>query len=208
MRRLMILVAMLLIGGYVVSAQSGGQFCVRAFEDANANQRLDAGETLLTRGVSVNLLDASNITIASALLDQSPTAAQGVVCFQFLPAGQYTMSISSAEYKATTPSSMTTTVSDSGQPTVMEFGAQPISLAPLATPVSGGGAALSGDQAQAARILIAAFATLVVVIGMIILGVIVYLMTIGRRQPAPADTRRTTSSMAAVKPDTGKLPKV
>lgn len=208
MRRMVILVTALLIGSQAVSAQSGGQFCVRAFEDANVNQRLDAGETLLTRGISVNLLDASNITIASALLDQSPTAAQGVVCFQFLPAGQYTMTISSAEYKATTPSSMTTTVSDSGQPTVMEFGAQAISLGPTAAPASSDGAAVSSDQAQVARILIAAFATLVVVVGMIILGVIVYLMTIGRRQPVPADTRRTTSSMTAVKPDTGKLPKV
>ena len=209
MRRMMILIATLLIGSHVVSAQSGGQFCVRAFEDTNANQRLDAGETLLTRGISVNLLDASNITIASALLDQSPTAAQGVVCFQFLAAGQYTMSISSAEYKATTPTSMTTTVSDSGQPTVMEFGAQAINLGPTAVPASSATAALSDDQAQVARILIAAFATLVVVIGMLILGVIVYLMTIGRKSaPVPADTRRTTSSIPAVKSDTGKVQKV
>jgi hypothetical protein len=71
---------------------------VRAFEDTNANGKLDAGEALLTRGINVNLLDAQNVTIASALLDQSPTAAQGVVCFQFLAAGQYTINIS-AEYE-------------------------------------------------------------------------------------------------------------
>ncbi|MEZ4668720.1 MAG: hypothetical protein R3E39_12480 [Anaerolineae bacterium] len=208
MRRLAIIAVVLLTGMFSVNAQSGGQFCVRAFEDANANQRLDAGENLLTHGLSVNLLDASNVTIASALLDQSPTAAQGVVCFQFLPAGQYTMSISSAEYKATTPTSMTTTVIDSGQPTVMEFGAQVIDLGPTAAPANSTATALNDEQAQIVRVLVAALATLVVVIGMLVLGLIVYMMTLGRRRPVSEDTRRTTGSMQAVKSDTGRIPKV
>lgn len=210
MRLIVILIAALLIGQHSVSAQSGGQFCVRAFEDTNANQRLDAGEVLLTRGISVNLLDASNVTIASALLDESPTAAQGVVCFQFLPAGQYTMSISSAEFKATTPTSLTSTVSDSGQPTVMEFGAQAVNMGPTAAPTTSSTSALSDEQAQVARILIAALGTLVVIIGMLVLGMIVYMMTLGRKPaPPPApDIRRTTTSMPVVKEDTGKMPRV
>src|SRR5689334_19822978 len=120
MRRMAwIIIAVLLLIGSSVHAQtqaSGGQFCVRAFEDTNANGKLDAGEALLTHGINVNLLNAQNVTIASALLDQSPTAAQGVVCFQFLAAGQYTINISSAEYKATTPASITTTIADGGLP--------------------------------------------------------------------------------------------
>jgi hypothetical protein len=209
MRRMgwVIIAAVLLIGSSVHAQASGGQFCVRAFEDTNANGKLDAGESLLTHGINVNLLNAQNVTIASALLDQSPTAAQGVVCFQFLAAGQYTIDISSAEYKATTPESITTTISDNGTPTVVEFGGQL-----LVPPTSSGDANVSVSTSaadeqtnQLVRILIATAGTLVVIIGMGILGVIVYLLAFGRRQP-PSDVRRTTGTMRPVTmSDTGKM---
>lgn len=181
------IIALLLLIGSTVHAQNGGQFCVRAFEDTNANGKLDAGEALLTHGINVNLLNAQNVTIASALLDQSPTAAQGVVCFQFLAAGQYTIDISSAEYKATTPASITTTIADGGLPTVVEFGGQAV-VAPannsgtnstVTTPSA------NSDTNQLIRILVSVAGALVVVIGMGILGVIVYLLAFGRRPLPP-----------------------
>jgi hypothetical protein len=201
MRRMgwVIIAVVLLIGSTVHAQTSGGQFCVRAFEDTNANGKLDAGEALLTHGINVNLLNAQNVTIASALLDQSPTAAQGVVCFQFLAAGQYTINISSAEYKATTPASITTTISDNGTPTVVEFGGQS-----LVAPTNNAGAntgvttpAADAETTQLVRILIATAGTLVVIIGMSILGFIVYMLAFGRR-PSPSDARLTTGTMRAV----------
>jgi hypothetical protein len=201
-----IIIAVLLLIGSTVHAQtqaSGGQFCVRAFEDTNVNGKLDAGEALLTHGINVNLLNAQNVTIASALLDQSPTAAQGVVCFQFLSAGQYTINISSAEYKATTPASITTTIADGGLPTVVEFGGQPL-VAPTTSAETTTATSTSAADAQTdqlVRILIAVAGALLVIIGMGILGVIVYMMAFGRR-PAPADVRRTTGTMRPV--TTGK----
>ncbi|MBZ0279084.1 MAG: hypothetical protein K8I60_23260, partial [Anaerolineae bacterium] len=121
-RILFVCVLALLVLVPVTAAQSGGQLCVRAFEDRSGNGTLDAGEPLLTRGISVNLLDASNVTVASALMDESPTSAQGVICFQGLPGGQYTVAITSAEYTATTPDLITTTIAADGLPTVVEYG--------------------------------------------------------------------------------------
>lgn len=208
MRRMgLIIIAVLVLISTAVQAQGGGQFCVRAFGDTNANGSLDAGEALLTRGINVNLLNAQNVTIASALLDQSPTAAQGVVCFQFLAAGQYTIDISSADYKATTPASITTTITDGSMPTVVEFGGQPVT-APVTTTETT--ATVSTDDAetqQLIRILVSAAGTLIVVLGMGILGVIVYLLAFGR-QPQP-DPRRTTGTMHPVTvTDTGRVKKV
>jgi hypothetical protein len=206
--RLLILFSVMLLGVGMVHAQSGGQFCVRAFEDTNANGRLDEGESLLTRGISVNLLDSSNVTIASALLDQSPTAQQGVVCFQFLPPGQYTIQISSAELRATTPASITTAITDDGRPEVVEFGGQRIqSLTPTTAPTS---ATPSIQQDQLIRIVISAIAAAVVIVGMAILGSLLYWFLFGRRRPAPTpDARRTTGSLPAVRAgDTGKTPRV
>ncbi|MGV2435123.1 MAG UNVERIFIED_CONTAM: hypothetical protein LVT10_09825 [Anaerolineae bacterium] len=73
-------------------AQTGGQFCVRSFEDRNANALIDADESVLTRGVAVELLNQYNIVIASALLDNSPNSTDGIICFQQLPRGQYSVS--------------------------------------------------------------------------------------------------------------------
>ncbi|MBI5670628.1 MAG: hypothetical protein HZC41_21765 [Chloroflexi bacterium] len=200
MIRRLVFALMVLVSLYgMVAAQSGGQLCVRSFEDRNGNGTLDPGEPLLTRGVGVNLLDSSGVTIASSLLDTSPTAAQGVVCFQFLPAGQYSVVMTSADYTATTPDTITTTISDSGLPTVVEFGAR---LA--ATPTSA--ASPTGAQAvDTTRVAVSGMAALLVVGFMVFLGMIVFWSAFGRR--APVDARVTTGSMRAVR-DTGTAPRV
>ncbi|MBZ0288562.1 MAG: hypothetical protein K8I30_13175 [Anaerolineae bacterium] len=179
-----------------ILAQGSGQMCVRSFEDRNGNGQLDAGEPLLTRGVGVNLLNGQGVTIASSLLDTSPTAAQGVICFQFLPAGQYSVVITSADYTATTPDTITTTIADGGLPTVVEFGAK-LSAAPTA-------AASTTDDTQpdGTRIVLSGVGTLLVIGLMAFLGIIVYWFAFGRRPPQ--DVRRTTSTMRAVR-ETGEM---
>lgn len=208
-RGLSIIIIVAALAG-IASAQSGGMFCVRAFEDRNANGALDAGEPLLTRGVSVNLLDAQNITIASSLLDQSPTAAQGVVCFQGLAPGQYTMSITSADYSATTPTTMTTAISANDLPVVMEFGGQRPTVQATAAPAAANTAL---DRDTIARIAVSALGALVAVAGMAFLGIIVYALAFRSRRAVPVgpDPRLSTGSgsMPAVRVrDTSETPKV
>lgn len=207
MRRVFLIALLCVSIVAVVRAQSGGQLCVRAFDDRNANGAVDEGEPLLTAGISVNLLNAQNVTIASALLDQSPTAAQGVVCFQNLPAGQYSLSLTAAGLTATTPTTITTTIADGGLPTVVEFGAQR-PVVPTPTPAASSGI----DRNQIVRIAVSGLGALVVIAGMAFLGAIVYLLAFRPSSRPPVDPRRTTGSLRSVQsevtPTTGSTPVV
>ena len=174
------------------AAQGGdGQFCVRSFEDQNANQTRDQGEVLLTSGVGADLIDETGVVVASALLADSPTAAQGVICFQFLPPGQYTIQVTSAEYQATTPDTMTVTLVGGELPAVLEFGAQSVAAlipsGPEAQPVE-------ADPAQ--RVIAAAIGAVVAVLVMQVLGLLIYALVFrGRNKEVVVD----------VKPDTGQF---
>ena len=206
-----LLLLVLAISGTAAAQQSGGQLCVRSFEDRNGNGKLDAGEPLLTRGVSVNLLDAGGITVASALLDQSPTAAQGVVCFQFLEAGQYSVVVTSADFNATTPATVTTTIESGGLPTVVEFGGQRAG-APTLAPTGSGASAAQTSEGELVRLVVSVIGTIIVIAGMVFLGIIVYALAFRGRRPTPApalDPRTTTGSMRAVQiRDTSEHPHV
>jgi hypothetical protein len=196
MRRIsLILILILAISGVAGAQQTGGQLCVRSFEDRNGNGKLDAGEPVLTRGVSVNLLDAGGITIASALLDSSPTAAQGVVCFQFLAAGQYSVLVTSADFTATTPATVTTTISEGGVPTVVEFGGQRAGVATAAP--GGSSAAPLSQESELARIIISVLGALVVIAGMVFLGVLIYVVAFRARR-----------TVTRINPTTGSTPAV
>lgn len=183
---LTLLVALMM--GHSVFAQSGGQFCVRAFEDRNGNGTLDSGEPVLTSGVSADLLNAENVIVASALLAQSPTAAQGVICFQFLAPGQYSMIITSPDYAPTTPNTVTASISDGALPTVVEFGGQHMVIEP-AEPANPPGAGLSNliqlNRDTLPRIVLSALGTLLVMAGMVILGSLIFLLAF--RQPRPPE---------------------
>lgn len=198
MRRWFFILAILIGLFGKTAAQSGGQFCVRSFEDRNRSGQRDGGEPLLTRGISVNLQDSSSVTIASALLDDSPTAIEGVVCFEGLPAGQYTVTVTSADYEPTTTNTFTTSVNDTGQPAIFTFGAQPAAAVATGVPAQAGDPLRERDQL--ARIVLAGLGALVVVFGMVVLGLIVYWLAF-RRRPLPAtviDPRRTTGSIPRV----------
>ncbi len=184
------LFALLLISN-VALAQTGGQLWVRSYEDRNANGVRDTGEPLLTRGVSVDLMNADGIIIASALLESSPNAAQGLVGFQMLPAGEYSVVVTSADYEATNGNQFTTTVSDAGVPPVLEFGAAAVEI-PATTD-----AAATGDQNKP---LIAIGAALAVVLLMALIGFIIYALFFRPRlkQAQQLDRRTTTGSMRPV----------
>jgi hypothetical protein len=202
---MILVLALVLTVSATVSAQTGGQFCVKAFEDRNANGAQDVGEPVLSRGLSVNLLNAGGVVVQSATLESSQRAAFGEYCFQFLPAGQYSIVVTSSDYNATTPDTMTGAVSASGAPVVMQFGGQRIATGATITPPL----TAAQQQDQLAQIIIAVVGALLVISVMGIIGVIVYALAFrGRlRAAADADARRTTGSMRTVRiTDTGEYP--
>jgi hypothetical protein len=121
------LVCALIVGaGGVVAQNDGGQFWVRLFEDVNQNGVRDSGEPVLTGGATVELQNMQNVTIATALLDSAPNAAQGLIGFQYLQPGDYRVFITAPLYLPTTESAFMRTISGDGLPEVVEFGGQRI----------------------------------------------------------------------------------
>src|SRR5690606_17480736 len=208
MKRILLLLILAALAGGAAHAQTGGQFCVRAFVDRNANGVFDSGEPLLTSGVSADLLNAENIIVASALLSESPTAAQGVICFQFLAPGQYSLIITSADYVPTTPNTVTASITEGTLPTVVEFGGQRLVLEPAASATQAGDvvgnltALANLDRDTLPRIVLSALGSLVVIAGMVVLGAIIYLLVLRRpAQPAYYPSRPpTTGGLKPVEP--------
>lgn len=181
----LVLLSLLAAGIMAQSNNADGEFCVRAFADTNGNGVRDLNEAPLQGGISANLLDASGIVIASALLDNSPTQARGLICFQFLPPGQYAIEVVSADYNATTVNVMTNVVRAGEVPYVMDFGAHQV----------GGltAAAATDDQtlseSQVMRIVVALGGAVGAIVAMSFLGFLIYLIGYRgrlRRVAAPA----------------------
>ena len=184
-----VLVGLLVLGAFPALAQSGGQFCIRSYQDTNGNGILDAeSEPLLTRGVGIELLDEDNVVIASALLDRSPNASSGVVCFQNLPDGTYSVMMSSADYTATTPRLVTNTVSASGLPVVVEFGAQRVSSGSAVIPVSNTQRTPEQQQDFVLQLAFSTVGAVLVVVFMLIVGMFIYVLRLrgANSQPVPA----------------------
>lgn len=209
MRRVLFILTIVLALSSAAMAQTGGQFCLRAYEDRNGNSQFDSGEPFITRGVSADLLNGENIVVASALMDDSPNAAQGVICFQFLTPDQYSLTVTSADFTATTPDTFTASIGDGTLPTVVEYGAQRMAIAPAATSTSR--EILPVDQRNVLqRIVLSGLGSLLVVAGMIVLGVFIYLIAFrNRRATIPVPTRTpTTGSIPTVKmTDTAEIEK-
>ncbi len=190
--------------GTLAAQSSGGQFCVRAFEDRNGNGTRDPGEPPLTRGISINLVDTNNVIINSALIEDSPNAASGYVCFQYLPTAQYTITISSVNLTPTTLSSSMAAITETSVE-VFDFGAQRLAVE------SGGSEDTSAvsdfeQQRLLEGLFFAALGAMLAAGFMIIIGMVLYFTVFrnrGRRQP---DVRRTTGSMPMVPvDDTGRF---
>lgn len=184
----------------------GGQVCVRAFEDRNANGLQDAGEPRITRGVATSLADDQGIIIASGLMEESPTAATGTYCFQRLEAGQYRLRVSSADYTPTTPTEFVTAVTGTDVQ-VFEYGGQLIPMG--AAPTTGGDPDLTLTETEQrsllTRLVLSGGGALLVMAAMGVVGAVVYFL-FGRARPVPPP--RSTGSMPAVgaPPTTGAMP--
>lgn len=200
-RRLIIaLLLMLAIAGIAAAQTSGGQMCVRgAFEDRNGNGQKDANEPPITRGLSASLMNAQGIIIDTMLMDNSPNASSGTMCFQRLEAGQYSMRVSSADYMATTTHEFIGVVSDTGIPVVFPYGGQVI---PIEVPqTTDDPLALSASEQQSTfiKFVFAAIGAVVIMGTMIVVGAIIYFAFLRNRQQAMPPT---TGGYAPV-PSTG-----
>lgn len=130
-----LLLGMIAYSPMPIKAQGSGQFCVRAYEDANGNMMRDPGEPLLEAGIVITLHDMRGVILATASLATSPTREQGLVCFNNLPDGQYALFVDSVQYRATTTENMIAQITTTNQLAVLEYGGQAIrpSVPPPAT---------------------------------------------------------------------------
>ena len=122
-----LLIASLLIavaGGLL--AQDTGQICVSTFEDRNGNGSPEVDEPPVTQGIGLHLLNALGVTIKSTLLETSENASRGLACFDDLPAGDYSITLTSSQYQAATASSFDAAVLPGRAPAVFDFGVSPI----------------------------------------------------------------------------------
>lgn len=201
-RTLLLTIVLLVVCVLPAAAQdSGGQFWVQAFEDRNGNGAHDPGEPFLTSGVSVDLLNAGGVVMASGTLDDAPFATRGFIGFLYLASGDYTAVINSPELTATTPDRVEVTITEGAAPVTALYGAQ---RAPLVeAPASGG--SLLGLDSELARVAVAGFGAMIVIGGMTVLGGLIYLLVLRRRAPV-AVRRTTTGSMRPVRLDrTGEM---
>ena len=97
---------LLLCLGFLVArgllAQDSGQICILTYDDRNGNGARGADERAIAHGIGASLMTADGLIIDSALLDDSPFAASGLLCFNELLAGEYVIQLTSAEFAGTT----------------------------------------------------------------------------------------------------------
>ncbi|QPC82723.1 hypothetical protein G4Y79_24070 [Phototrophicus methaneseepsis] len=188
MIQLGLLVLLLAMSTTALAQEGDGQLCVRAFEDRNRNGIKEAGEPFLVDGISANLLNEDGIIINTALLSQSQRKSEGLVCFQRLTPGVYTVQVISADYVPTSAEQVTLTIGESSIPEVFEYGAELLVVdAPTTTTAEG---PRSLDQALTPallqRVLVASIASAVVMGFFIVIGVLVWFLVLRpRRQPRP-----------------------
>lgn len=202
---------MFIVLGWLVSlgaAQTGsGQLCLRAYEDRNGNATRDPGEPPITRGISVALLDVNRVILDSQLMDDSPNATTGTLCFQRLAAGQYSLRVLSADYGATTPTDFIAAVSDNGSPQVFDYGGQIIlSALPAPPQTNAGDFALTPAEQQGLvnRLVLAAIGALFVMGVMTVLGAVIYVLFFRQRRDAQPP-RSTTEAYQPLRPATGSV---
>ena len=186
-----LLITLLALACLIAQAQDGGQICLQAFADANEDGLRTDGEAPIARGVAASLLDERGITISAQLLEDSPYAAAGLLCFDQLPAGFYRVIISSSEYSATTATGAEAEVRPGFAPARIDYGAQPLTAA-AAPAMLTGFAAL--DPAAQQTLLAAAGLGLSAIIGLSLLGSLLLARLMRRRRRAK--TRQSAPPLA------------
>jgi hypothetical protein len=216
----LMLLLVALISGLALAQTSGGQVCVRVFEDRNADGLRDANEPFLTRGISASLADIDTVIIQSLLLEDSPRAAQGIICFAGLTAGQYTVTMTSADFTFTTPETYVTSVTETDIPTPYDFGTQPILTTVAPSSADSSTLTESEQRTLISKLFLSGLGAIVALAVMTLIGAILYFLFF-RLPPAPQATGQypavratgqyavvpsATGQFAPVKPGTGQYP--
>ena len=128
--------------------------------------------------MAASLLNERGITIASLLLQDAPYAADGLLCFDGLFAGDYQVVILSSEYQATTSESASAFVQPGAAPARIDFGAKRLVAEYLPDPVAIVGAL---DPAATQTLIVAALAAAGAIVVMSLLGVLIYFLVVRRR---------------------------
>lgn len=184
----------------VLAQENGGQLWIQAFEDRNGSGAHDAGEPFLTHGVSVDLLNAEGIVMASATLDGAPYAARGYVGFLYLDPGTYTAVINSPDLTPTTPDRVDVTITADEALVTILYGAE---RSAADTPDQASGSVSALLASPLARIALSGFGALIVVGVMAFIGLLIYLLVLRRRYNAEVKRiAMTTGSMRAVRVET------
>ena len=119
-------ICLLLLSLPHAAAQETGQICVRSFDDRDRNGLRDADEGAVAHGVGASVHKLDGVTIGAALLEDSPFAADGLLCFDDLPAGDYRLRLTSAEFASTTATAFEAAVRPGSAPPLLEFGLTPL----------------------------------------------------------------------------------
>lgn len=122
----LLLLSLLLLVCASAFAQDTGQICIQSFEDRDGSGTRDDDEPAIAQGLAANLMSALGITIDTLLLENSISAASGLACFENLPAGDYVVVLTSAQYEATTAPSFNALVVPGAAPALYDFGLAPI----------------------------------------------------------------------------------
>jgi hypothetical protein len=159
----------------------GGQFWVQFFEDLNGDGVRAEDEPPVVRGAVVQLLNAERVVVETGLLDTASNAARGLVAFQYLTAGEYTLQISAAEWVSTTPSEFTRDISPDQPPTVVEVGLERLPI--TAQPASRFTESEWRQRSSRARIAAAGAGAALTAGGMTILGSFLAAFAFSPRRP-------------------------
>lgn len=171
-------VALALWGGVLASVAhtqgDPGAICVSTFEDANANGARDAGESPLA-GMNVNLATGGAI-IATHIT----TGDAAPYCFEDLMRGEYTIVFTDAPtHQITTPRQGTFALDYGQRLTIDPVGAVPVALADVRAQLvaeSRAGSSASDPLDTGTRLLLATVGSVMVMLGMISLGGILWLL--------------------------------
>jgi len=157
-------------------AQETGQICVLTFDDRDGDGLRDADERSIAHGIGASLLNAEGLTIASALLDDSPFAANGLLCFDQLLAGDYRLRLTSAEFSGTTASDFAASVNPGDPPERIEYGVRSTLMEETARD-----GVLDVDAAALAALAKGAIGGALVFVFMGVIGILIYLLVYRRR---------------------------
>ena len=180
------LLCLLLLTLAPLRAQDTGQVCVQCFDDRDGDGLRAADEGSVAHGIGAALMNLAGVTIQSKLLEDSPFAADGLLCFDDLPAGDYHISLSSAEFASASATVFAASVAPGKPPTVIEFGVIPL----FAQPSSRARAPFALDANSRSALLQALIVSLLVFAILSVAALLIFVFLYRRRSSQPPTQRQ------------------